>query len=37
MNGNNENGDFFLKYRNEKLFNNINSIKECLNHYDKDG
>lgn len=37
MNGSYENGDFFLKYRNEKLFNDKNSVEECMKHFDKDG
>ncbi|CAF0835368.1 unnamed protein product [Brachionus calyciflorus] len=32
----NENGDFFLKYRNETLFNDKNSIVQCLKYFDKD-
>ncbi|CAF0792607.1 unnamed protein product [Brachionus calyciflorus] len=36
MNGHYENGDFFLKFRNETLFNDTNSIEECLRNFDKD-
>ena len=36
MNGYSENGDLFLKYRNESLFNDKNSIEECLKYFDKD-
>ena len=35
MNGNSESGDYFLKFRDEKLFNNQKSVEECFRYFDR--
>lgn len=36
MNGNSsDNGDYFMKYRDERVFSNRKSIEECFRYFDR--